>query len=60
MSSICLRTKRSSSRRAFVATKRAIFGMGRLMEFYHEQHAQVHIFYDLDSARKWLGLSHEA
>ena len=49
----------NSSRRAFVASKPAIFGMGRLMQVYQERHAQVHIFHDLDSARKWLGLGEE-
>ena len=50
----------STSRRAFVASKPAIYGMGRLMEVYQERHAQVHIFYDRDSALRWLGIDHDS
>ncbi|SRR6266700_3927832 len=49
----------STSRRAFVATSPTIFGMGRMMEAYHEMSnvaSQVRVFYDLPSALKWLGL----
>jgi hypothetical protein len=48
----------SGSRRAYVAKSPHIFGMGRLMEVYHEQHAEVevHIFDDRDAALKWLGI----
>ena len=48
-----------TSRRAFVATNPSIFGMGRLMEVYHEMSevvSRVRIFYDLHSALEWLGL----
>jgi len=44
------------SKRAFVASKPAIYGMGRLMQIYHERYAQVHIFYDRNSALEWLGI----
>jgi hypothetical protein len=49
----------STSRRAFVATNPSIFGLGRLMEVYHEMSAVVSlvcVFYDLPSAMKWLGV----
>ena len=49
----------STSRRAFVATNPSIFGLGRLMEAYHEMSAVVSlvcVFYDLPSALQWLGL----
>ena len=44
------------SRRAFVATKPHIFGLGRMMEIYHENlgYAHVHVFYSMDEAWKWL------
>jgi len=45
-----------TSRRAFLAVSPAVFGMGRLMEVYHHQQAQIYVFYDLPSALKWLGL----
>jgi hypothetical protein len=48
----------STSRRAFVATSPTVFGMGRLMEAYHEMSnaaSRVRVFYDLPSALKWLG-----
>ena len=48
----------SSSKRAFVATAAHIFGLGRLMEVYQEHSAKVdvHVFNDMDSALKWLGV----
>lgn len=49
----------TKSRRALVASDPAIFGMGRLMQAYNEMSAaasQVHIFHDLPSALKWLGV----
>ncbi len=49
----------STSRRAFVATNPSIFGLGRLMEAYHEMSEVVSlvcVFYDLLPALKWLGL----
>lgn len=44
------------SRRAFIATKPHIFGLGRMMEIYHENlgYADVHVFYSMDEALKWL------
>jgi len=44
------------SRRAFVATEPHIFGLGRMMEIYHEGlgYADVQVFYSLDEALKWL------
>jgi hypothetical protein len=48
-----------SARRAFVATNPTIFGMGRLMETYHEiakVQEQVCVFYDIFAALNWLGL----
>lgn len=47
------------SRRAWVATDPAIYGMGRLMATYHEMGkmpTQVCVFYDLRCALEWLGL----
>ena len=49
----------TTSRRAFVATGPAIFGMGRLMEAYHsmaKKAAQVSVFSDREAALEWLGL----
>jgi len=48
-----------TSRRAFLASSPAIFGMGRLIGAYHAmatKREQVCVFYDRDSALKWLGL----
>jgi len=48
-----------SSRRAFVATNPAVFGMCRLYEACHHgsrEHAQVAVFSGLDEALHWLGL----
>jgi hypothetical protein len=49
------------SRRAIVATKPHIFGMARMMEIYHSDfgHAEVHVFYSMDEALKWLGREEE-
>ena len=47
------------SRRAFLATSPAVFGMGRLLETYHEMSAtpsRAGVFYDLSAALDWLGL----
>jgi len=47
------------SRRAFLATSPSVFGMGRLLETYHEMSAspsRASVFYDLSSALEWLGL----
>jgi len=44
------------SRRAIVATKPHIFGMGRMMEIYHlDVGTEVQVFYSMDEALKWLG-----
>jgi hypothetical protein len=44
------------SRRALVAGKPHIFGLGRMMEIYHEdlEHAEVEVFYSMDEALRWL------
>jgi len=50
----------SASRRAFVATSPAIFGMGRLMEAYHsmaKKPAHVCVFSNREEALQWLGLA---
>ena len=49
------------SRRAFVATKPYIFGMGRMMQIYHEdlEQTEVQVFYSMDEALKWLGREEE-
>jgi hypothetical protein len=47
------------SRRAFVASQAAIFGMGRMLQAYHELSkaaSQPAVFGDLAAAEKWLGL----
>jgi hypothetical protein len=49
----------STALRAFVATRPDIFGVGRLLGAHLEMGRvpqQVHIFYDMPSALKWLGL----
>jgi hypothetical protein len=49
------------SRRAFVATAPHIYGLGRMMEVYHEdlEYADVHVFYSMEEALKWLGRDQE-
>jgi hypothetical protein len=44
------------SRRALVATKPDIFGVGRMMEIYQEDagHTELEVFYSMDEALKWL------
>jgi hypothetical protein len=49
-----------ASRRAFVASQPHIYGFGRLMEAYHEQRAQVHVFYDRNEALRWLGVNEDS
>jgi len=49
-----------ASRRAFVASMPGVYGMGRLMQVYHERNAQVDVFYDRDSALKWLGIEQDS
>ncbi len=47
------------SRRALVATKPAIFGMGRLLMTYFEMAdspSQTNVFHDFPPALKWLGV----
>lgn len=56
-----LGTFSSDSRRAFVAPGPGAFGMMRLWGAYHsfeKSASQVSIFYDLRSARAWLGVDH--
>ena len=45
------------SRRALVATKPDVFGVGRMMEIYQEDsgHTELEVFYSMDEALKWLG-----
>lgn len=48
-----------ASRRALVATRPAIFGMGRLLMTYLEMSdtpSQTHAFYELAPALRWLGM----
>ena len=45
------------SRRAFVATQPHVFGLGRMMEVYHEDLGQAHVFDSMDEALNWLGRS---
>jgi hypothetical protein len=45
-----------TSQRAVVATRPEIFGVLRQFEVYHGERAQVHVFYDWDSALKWLNI----
>jgi hypothetical protein len=44
------------SRRAFVASKTHVFGLGRMMEIYRDglAYAEVEVFYSMDEALKWL------
>jgi len=47
----------TTSRRAFVASKPAVFGMGRLLLAYHEAldaPSQTNAFYELAPALEWL------
>ena len=49
---------RPTSRRAFVATSPALYGMGRLIAVYGEMACipqQIAVFYDRQSALEWLG-----
>jgi len=48
-----------SSKRAFVASSPAVFGMGRMWEAFTEfsdNPSQIQVFYDLSLALQWLGL----
>jgi len=45
-----------TSRRAAVATSQVIFGLLRQFQAYHGERAQVRVFYDWDSALKWLDI----
>jgi hypothetical protein len=49
----------STSKRAFIAAKPAVFGVGRMWQIFTElsdNPSQIRVFYDLPSALKWLGL----
>jgi hypothetical protein len=49
------------SKRAFVATNSAVFGVARMWETYTEfsDHPnEVRVFYDISAALQWLGLEH--
>jgi hypothetical protein len=49
------------SRRALVATRPDVFGVGRMMEIYQEDvgHTELAVFYSMDEAWKWLGREEE-
>ena len=51
-----------TSRRAFVAADSQTFGLGLLMEIYHEslEYADVEVFYSMDQALRWLGARGES
>ena len=44
------------SRRAFVAIEPHIFGLGRLMEAYHEPFGDAQVFHSKDEALEWIGI----
>jgi hypothetical protein len=46
-----------TSKRAFVASEPAIYGLGRLMQVYHGHMARVDVFRDRNLALKWLGFN---
>ena len=49
--------RRVAARRAFVASEPYIFGMGRMMEAYHQSQfpdVDTGVFYDIESAIAWL------
>jgi len=49
----------STSRRAFVASSPAIFGVARMWEIFTEMAdhpSEIRVFYDLSSALKWVDL----
>jgi len=48
------------SKRAFVASKPDIYGMGRLMQVHHEPFAEAQVFRDRKSALKWLGFNDDS
>jgi hypothetical protein len=53
------RTFSSTSKRAFIATEPAVFGVGRMWQILSElsdNQSQIRVFYDLSSALKWLEL----
>jgi len=50
----------TKSKRAFVAIKPDIYGLGRLMQIYHERLAEAHVFRDRNSALKWLGVNEDS
>jgi hypothetical protein len=48
-----------TSKRAFIASEPAVFGVGRMWQMFTElsdNPSQIRIFYDLPSALKWLDL----
>ncbi len=48
-----------TSKRAVIAINPEVFGMGRMMDVYHAMATgrdKVRIFYDRESALRWLGL----
>jgi hypothetical protein len=44
-----------SGRRAIVASQAHIYGVGRMMQVYHEKLAELHVFYSMEEALDWLG-----
>jgi hypothetical protein len=49
------------SRRAYVATSAHIFGLGRMMQIYHqdEVHVSAEVFHSREEALKWLGVNRD-
>jgi hypothetical protein len=49
------------SRRALVAAKPVVFGLGRMAEIYREDEGdtEVEVFYSVEEALKWLGRDEE-
>ena len=44
------------SRRAFVAIKPHILGLGRMMEIYHQPFGDVQVFHSNHEALEWIGI----
>src|SRR5262245_749497 len=45
------------SRRALVFTQPHVFGLGRMIQVFHENLGRVHVFYSMEEALTWLGKS---
>ena len=44
------------SRRAIVALKPHIFGLGRMMEVYHHPFGEIQVFHSVPEALRWIGI----